>query len=617
MPSVLSLFTGTGGLDIGFHEAGFDIVACVEIDGVFCETLRKNSDRISGATIHNMDINDYIKKPEIWPENVDFIIGGPPCQPFSAGGRRAGGAPGKLDQIRGTLYESYATLVEKIRPKGFLFENVKGILNSNGGDDWQKINSAFESIGYTLSYQVIDAAEYGVPQHRERVILIGIENRNISFKWPAPTHGPKGKQEYITAHEAIIDLEFIDDGTEIKGKYTDLIPNIPEGDNYSFFTLNRKHPNPVFGWRSRFSGFLYKASSKRPVKTLLANPGGWGGPFHWENRRMTISELKRLQSIPDYWEICGSRSRKIRQIGNSVPPILANVLAKSVNIQLFEGTNKDIDLVSSIVSDKNSRKARLATITRSRTIKPQDIKNRITEARGLEKRSIANRSQEFESLFSHALGGSLTTNHNSTVCDFILNGLNGNIRLYGNHRAELSLSKNGLNYTTEEFLIHSVFLATPLKIGSFEIYQLQLKMHRDIELPVIHCWDILNQLVSAFTSFPSLLQFYGHFTEPHSQFEFEFENLEIIDQWDAHLQLHLSQTWELNENINTSELQLISTSEVKDSIQLLLDNRIDIRTQKMNPQIPTENFRICYPFPLPIGTKTSIPNAPSIRGKGN
>lgn len=150
MPRVLSLFSGVGGLDIGFHDAGFDIISCVEIEKIFCETLQKNNSRISNAVIHNMDINDFIKKPELWPRKIDFIIGGPPCQPFSAGGRRAGGAPGVIDEVRGTLYEPYSKLVDELRPKGFLFENVKGILNSNKGDDWARIKSTFNSLGYSL-----------------------------------------------------------------------------------------------------------------------------------------------------------------------------------------------------------------------------------------------------------------------------------------------------------------------------------------------------------------------------------------------------------------------------------------------------------------------------------
>ena len=157
MPKVLSLFTGAGGLDIGFHQAGFEITDCVEIEGQFCETLRANRKQLGEPRIHHKDIKDFVKERDLWPEpeDVDFIIGGPPCQPFSAGGRRVGGAPGTMDAVRGTLYESYATLVENLKPKGFLFENVKG---------------------YTLFHRILDTAEYGVPQHRERVILIGVED---------------------------------------------------------------------------------------------------------------------------------------------------------------------------------------------------------------------------------------------------------------------------------------------------------------------------------------------------------------------------------------------------------------------------------------------------------
>ncbi|SVE35628.1 uncharacterized protein METZ01_LOCUS488482, partial [marine metagenome] len=175
MPKVLSLFTGAGGLDIGFHQAGFEITDCVEIEGQFCETLRVNRKQLGKPRIHHKDIKDFVKERGLWPEpeDVDFIIGGPPCQPFSAGNRRVGGAPGTMDAVKGTLYESYATLVENLKPKGFLFENVKGILSANEGQDWLSIQTVFEKLGYTLFHRILDTAEYGVPQHRERVILIG------------------------------------------------------------------------------------------------------------------------------------------------------------------------------------------------------------------------------------------------------------------------------------------------------------------------------------------------------------------------------------------------------------------------------------------------------------
>lgn len=332
----LSLFSGGGGLDIAFHDAGFDIVEMVEIDERFVQSLLANSDegkRLEHAKPICVDIRDYDPS---FPEPIDFIVGGPPCQTFSAAGRRAAGVNGTTED-RGMLFWEYVRILKKLSPKGFLFENVYGITGSRGGKDWKVIISAFEDAGYKVFYRILDAADYGVPQQRERLIIVGLKSG--TFKFPRPTHGADspGTHRHFSSHDAICDLEPDEDleGLTIGGRYGHLLNEIPPGLNYSFFTEKMGHPIPLFAWRSKFSDFLYKADPERPTRTIKALGGQYTGPFHWESRRFTIAELKRLQTFPDDYVISGGRQAQIEQIGNSVPPQLGRMLAVSVLSQLF------------------------------------------------------------------------------------------------------------------------------------------------------------------------------------------------------------------------------------------------------------------------------------------
>lgn len=331
----LSLFSGGGGLDIAFHDVGFDIVQMIEMEPKYVETLRVNSRRgrlIEGAKVLCMDIRDY--EPEAGL-SIDFIIGGPPCQTFSAAGRRASGVPGTSDP-RGTLFSEYARILKQLQPTGFLFENVYGITGAQHGLAWKEIQEAFRSVGYSIHSRVLDAADYGVPQHRERLFIVGI--REGEYLFPCPTHGPDspGEHPFYNAGRAVLntDLSLVQHG--LGGRFGHLLKDIPPGLNYSFYTKEMGHPAPVFSWRSKFSDFLYKADPDRPARTIKAQGGQYTGPFSWENRAFTIVELKRLQTIPDDYEIVGGRQVVIEQIGNSVPPQIGRMLALSIVDQVMK-----------------------------------------------------------------------------------------------------------------------------------------------------------------------------------------------------------------------------------------------------------------------------------------
>ena len=331
---VLSLFTGAGGLDIGFHDAGFDVAYMLEIEPKFVSSLAANvgaQGYFGSCEILCTDIADFHPSHDL---GIDLIIGGPPCQPFSAAGRRAAGGPG-LHDPRGDLFREYIRIVEVVKPRAFVFENVYGLTGVQAGSAWRSVTSAFGSLGYEVSSRVIDAADYGVPQHRERLILVG--TKGLPYLFPRPTHGPDspGSHPYYAPEEALVGLQDEEKPNPIGGRWGHLLGDIPPGLNYSFYTSKMGHPNPVFAWRSKFSDFLYKADPCTPVRALKATGGQYTGPFHWDNRPFSIAELKRLQTIPDDYKLVGSRQGVIQQIGNSVPPQLARLLALSLLTQVW------------------------------------------------------------------------------------------------------------------------------------------------------------------------------------------------------------------------------------------------------------------------------------------
>ena len=340
----LSLFSGAGGLDIGFSDVGFEIVESVEIEKKFCETLEMNSGkgkRFNHSKVNCIDIRDFSA------ENlgkIDFIIGGPPCQTFSAAGRRANGVLGTTD-ARGVLFREYVRILKELSPKGFLFENVYGIVGAQNGKAWREILKSFSDVGYKLFYRILDAADYGVPQHRERLLIVGLKEGK--FKFPRPTHGPDSldDQPFYNAETAIEGVKSKEtvESNRLGGRFANLLNDIPPGLNYSFYTEKMGHPSPIFAWRSKFSDFLYKADPNEPVRTIKANGGAYTGPLHWENRFFTYEEYKRLQTFPDDYKISGNKKIAVKQIGNSVPPQLARMMAISIRNQVF-GTKFPFEL---------------------------------------------------------------------------------------------------------------------------------------------------------------------------------------------------------------------------------------------------------------------------------
>src|SRR5581483_4840452 len=234
---------------------------------------------------------------------------GPPCQTFSAAGRRAAGVAGTSDP-RGALFEEYIRLLGIIQPKGFLFENVYGITGAQDGQAWREIQTAFKAVGYNLFFRVLDAADYGVPQHRERLFIVGLKEG--SYLFPCPTHGPDspGHEPYFTAGEAVQGADISEASAGLGGRYGHLLNGIPPGLNYSFYTKEMGHPRPVFSWRSKFSDFLYKADPAclcgRSRLRAVSIPGlsaGRTGPLRSPNSNDSRLSLIHIRSLAGEWPV--------------------------------------------------------------------------------------------------------------------------------------------------------------------------------------------------------------------------------------------------------------------------------------------------------------------------
>ena len=328
---IMSLFAGCGGMDLGFclaehPEYVYDIAWANDFDKWACKSYQKNfkHDIVCGD-IWEIDLD---KTPK-----ADVIIGGFPCQDFSIlrGENRQG-----YKSKRGLLYTRFVEAVSKKLPLFFVAENVKGLLTANKGWAIKKIKEDFEKVnhvGYNVQYKLIKFADYGVPQRRERVIIVGVRNDlGINFVFPKPTHINK----HISSREALKGVEKIKLNNEIMNSQASTIEKlkqIPPGGNYKNLP---GHENK--NWMS----LIYKRlHPDKPSPTIVANGGGGTWGYHYEEPRpLTNRERARIQTFPDDFEFIGSMSEVRKQLGNAVPPLgikhIAEQILKTLNNEIGE-----------------------------------------------------------------------------------------------------------------------------------------------------------------------------------------------------------------------------------------------------------------------------------------
>lgn len=354
----MSVYSGGGGMDVGFHQAGFTTIFATDHWEPACETLRHNgvADRVECADIREIDFVQVLEEAGL--DSIDCLIGGPPCPAFSKSRFYRKEKARALEDENSFTVAEYFRAVEETRPTVFVFENVFGFVYKPHADALAYVQQRSMELGYSITWQVVNAADYGVPQIRERFICVGIRTGLPAFEFPAPTNAKPGNAnllenglpDWVTTGDVIADLDVElpeDELMKAGSKHHDLLVQVPPGDNYLYFTEERGHPNPVFKWRSRYWSFLLKLSPDKPSWTIQASHSNNMGPFHWRNRFLRISEIKRIQTFPDDYWISGDYRTQWRQVGNAVPPLLAFRLAQAILDQYFESHLSDSGQASS------------------------------------------------------------------------------------------------------------------------------------------------------------------------------------------------------------------------------------------------------------------------------
>lgn len=353
--SVIDLFAGAGGLGLGATQAGMDLRLSVDSDAWSCRTLEVNR-AVSGGEVLQTSVCDLSgdalrEAAEVERDDLLVIVGGAPCQPFSkaaywvepgdeAAYRRARAAGERVERppapahvrpdSRRTLVEEFWRLVDEADADAFVFENVRSITHPRHRPIVDALLDASSRGGYKTRLVIANAVEYGVPQRRHRVFLLG--SRQQAPHAPEVTHAHPdeahelGLLPFETAGptlERFAGPEHSEAAESVTGRWAEHLKTVPPGGNYKAHTAWGGHPNPTFVTETRFWNFLLKLSPELPSWTINASPGPWTGPFHWDTRRLRVPELAALQTFPDGYSFEGPRREQVRQIGNAVPPRLA------------------------------------------------------------------------------------------------------------------------------------------------------------------------------------------------------------------------------------------------------------------------------------------------------
>lgn len=339
-PRVISTFTGCGGMDLGFELEGYQTVWANDFQAQAVDTFRRNFD----APIVLGDVMEIDPFTDSSIPDGDIVIGGFPCQDFSQIWKQPG-----LDGERGNLYKNFRDFVAAKKPLAFVAENVKGLLTANKRQAIKTIVEDLEAItpGYLIKPKLYDFAEYGVPQHRERVLIVGVRiDTGFNFVHPKPTHGPRGAQPFKTAGQALKNVEKVPYNNELlnqKERTKKIISLIPEGGNFA--DIPKDSPYYVKGM---ISHVYRRIDRNKPSTTIIAGGGGGTWGYHYpENRALTNRERARIQSFPDDFVFEGSTTEVRRQIGNAVPPDGVRPVAKALR-KLFEGNYQHLDLEAEV-----------------------------------------------------------------------------------------------------------------------------------------------------------------------------------------------------------------------------------------------------------------------------
>ena len=326
-PTAIELFAGAGGLALGLEMAGFNSLALIEIDKHASETLQKNRPNwnVINDDIANISKLDLLEFFNLQPGELDLLSGGAPCQSFSYAGNRLG-----LEDARGTLFYHYGLFLNKLQPKTFLFENVRGLLSHDGGRTYETILNIFEQEGYSVQMQVLNAWNYGVAQKRERLIMIGVRKdlvKQVQIDFPVA-------HEYKPVLSDVLKNVPKSEGSQYSAQKREIFEIVPAGGYWRDIPEHVAKPYMKSCWDmgGGRTGILRRMSMNEPSLTVLTSPSQkqterchplYARPF-------TIRENARIQSFPDDWAFCGGIGQQYKQVGNAVPVLLAYEIGKEI-----------------------------------------------------------------------------------------------------------------------------------------------------------------------------------------------------------------------------------------------------------------------------------------------
>lgn len=342
MLNCIDLFCGCGGLSLGFEKAGINVLVGIDAWQDAITTFNYNHKNSKGICADLSTLEPSEIEKELNGKSVDLIIGGPPCQGFSVAGKRI------VDDVRNKLYKNFVRFVEYYKPKAFMMENVPNILSIGGGIVRDSIVKDFSDLGYKVVYQVLTASNYGTPQNRKRAVFVGFKN-GFEFKFPERT-----VEKLITSSEALSDLpeNSLEDGTsylvapncdyqklmrcnsnkvynhqitEHSERTKEIIALVPDGGNYKNLPEDLQQTRKVhIAWT--------RLNSQKPSFTIDT---GHRHHFHYKwNRIPTVRESARIQSFPDDFIFLGTKTSQYKQVGNAVPPLMAEAIAKTIKESL-------------------------------------------------------------------------------------------------------------------------------------------------------------------------------------------------------------------------------------------------------------------------------------------
>lgn len=320
----VSFFSGGGGLDLGLSYAGFSFRYANDEESYYCKTISQN---FTGCRAHAEDIRNldgaYIRSL-IGSKEIALVAGGPPCQAFSILGQRA-----SFDDDRGQLVFEYARIIRELQPQAFIFENVPGLLTLNKGADFERLMTYFEDkTKYHLQYRVLNAADFGVPQIRKRVFIIGFRDK-VNYDFPRQTHRDPAKAPDVFSHRLPVWLP--------SSVALDDVDGVPNHDVRIHGDRVRKRYEKIRpGGRCKVD-HTDRLDGAKPAGTVLVGSKAGGGRPHIHPgipRHISVREAARLQSFPDWYVFQGTTTAQYRQVGNAVPPLLAYAVGLSIKAAL-------------------------------------------------------------------------------------------------------------------------------------------------------------------------------------------------------------------------------------------------------------------------------------------